>query len=148
MKRILGLLFLLGQFVHSFAQYSVDGTVYAYPVSAGSGIQAVYIANGLSAITISYTADNGKSIHWYSYKQSLADKVPVNPSLVNAANNGSTTTYSISAPEDATGYLVEEDGALKAPLPSAAADGWPWQQLPGWADPRPARPHRHCSCRG
>lgn len=116
MKRILGLLFLLGQFVHSLAQYSVDGTVYAYPVSASSGIQAVYIANGLSAITISYTADNGKSIHWYSYKQSLADKVPVNPSLVNAANNGSTTTYSISAPEDATGYLVEEDGALKATL--------------------------------
>lgn len=116
MKRIVSLLLFLWQCVNSFAQYSVDGTVYAYPVSASSGIQAVYIASGLNGITISYTADNGKTIRWYSYKQSLADKTEVSPSLVNAASNGFTTTYSIAAPEDATGYLVEEDGALKATL--------------------------------
>ncbi len=116
MKRILGVLFMLWQFANSFAQYNVSGNVYTYSVSASTGIQAVYIANGLSGITISYTADNGKSVHWYSYKQSLADKVLINASLVNVVNNGSTSTYSITAPEDASGYLVEEDGVLKSTL--------------------------------
>lgn len=116
MKRTLGFLLFLWQFTNSFAQYSVDGTAYTYSVNAGSGIQAVYIANGLDKITISYTADNGKNVRWWYYRQSLADKTEVNASLVNATNNGSTTTYSIAAPEDASGYLVEEDGALKSTL--------------------------------
>jgi gliding motility-associated-like protein len=116
MKRVLGLLLFLWQFANSFAQYSVDGTVYTYSVSASSGIQAVYIANGLNGVTISYTADNSKTVSWYSYKQSLADKTKVSTSLVNVTNNGSTSTYSITAPEDASGYLVEEDGVLKSTL--------------------------------
>jgi gliding motility-associated-like protein len=116
MKRTLGLLLFLWQFTNSFAQYSVDGTVYTYSVSASSGIQAVYIANGLNGVTISYTADNGKTVNWHSYKQSLAGKTEVSESLVNVTNNGSTSTYSITSPEDASGYLVEEDGVLKSTL--------------------------------
>jgi gliding motility-associated-like protein len=103
-------------YISGFAQYSVEGNLYTYSVDANTGIKGVYIANGLSNISISYTADNGKTVRWLSYKRSLADLTPVASSQVSEVNNGSTSTYTIATTEDATAYLAEEDGALKPAL--------------------------------
>lgn len=116
MKRILGFLFFICCLSSSFAQYNVEGTVYAYTPNSSTGIKGVYIANGLSGVTISYTAENGKTIVWYKYTNSLSDKTAISSSLISTTDNGSTTTYSISSPQDASGYLVSVDGALQSTL--------------------------------
>lgn len=116
MKRFFFLLFLLWQTVGVFADYSVSGTVYTYSVNASTGIQAVYAANGLSSVTISYAADEGKTVKWYRYTNSLSDRTEISSSLISVSDNGSTTTYSITAPEDVSGYFVEVDGVMKSAL--------------------------------
>lgn len=116
MKRILFFFTFILYYASSFAQYSINGTVYTYPVSASTGLQTVYIANGLSAVTISYTAASTSSVKWYSYTSAISSKSDVSASDIATTNNGSTITYSITAPEDGTGYLVEVDGNLKPAL--------------------------------
>ncbi len=49
------------------AQYQEQRGGYSFSPSASTGIETVYIANGLKQSSLSYIATSGQSVKWYTY---------------------------------------------------------------------------------
>lgn len=118
MKKLL--LLFIGLFpVLAFSQYSVSGGIgvpYEYSEDlGGTGIEKIYLLNTLSDATISYSS-SAVSVKFYRYKQALADKEQIPASDISSSSDGNVTTYVVSNLLDSYGYLVEENGGLKAAI--------------------------------
>ncbi len=112
------LCFILTAFFLHFslsAQYTVSGgsgVPYDYKGNlAGMDIQSVFLVNGLSGATITYTSASS-SASFYYYQTSVSDKVDVPSSDIEKHTSGGETQYTISNIKDGRGYLAEIDGVL------------------------------------
>lgn len=94
----------------------VSGNPIAYNENiAGTGIDKVYLLNGLTGATITY-ASSATIVKFYRYQFALADKQQIPDSEIMTSTNGGVTTYTILNLIDSRGYLVEENGGVKAPI--------------------------------
>ncbi|MBD8389521.1 gliding motility-associated C-terminal domain-containing protein [Dysgonomonas sp. BGC7] len=99
--------------VEVFSQdYIMSDDYYSYNEDiAGSGIKKVCIFKSLTGVTLKYES-TALSVNFYSYRYSISDKELVTD--VSPSSSGGVTTYTLSNLVDSRGYMVEEDGVLKA----------------------------------
>lgn len=83
------------------------GDPYVYKENlVGTGIEAVYLFNGLSGASISFTSSS-PSIRIYRYKNSLADKQLIPQSDISETQEVQGTVYTVSNLMDGYGYYID-----------------------------------------
>lgn len=116
MKRFFVLLIISILTLVANAQYEVSGNPYVYNENlSGTGIEKIYLLNTLNGATIKY-ASSAVSVSFYRYQNSLSDKELIPAGDISTSSSGNVTTYTISNLIDSRGYLVEENGGVRAPI--------------------------------
>jgi len=104
--------FFLALSIPAFAQYTVSNgssTMTDYSVAPSTGIEKVYLLNGLFQATIEYTSQ-ASSIRFYKYRSRQSEAIEIPASDIDLFGN----TYTIRNLEDMYGYFAAENGVNKS----------------------------------
>lgn len=93
------------------AQFSVTGN-YFYEYKVGSGIDRIYMLNGLKGSLLNYSTANSNIIRFYTYTSGLSDKTLIPDSDISSITDNGKTIYTITKIEDNRGYIAEINGNL------------------------------------
>lgn len=119
MKRYILFCFTVLLFNHyvsaGFSASGASGDPFQYTSGlSGTGIEKIYIFNGLTGSTILYTTSSSDIVTFYTYTTSLSDKQPVSLSNISTSSSGNQTIYTISNIQDSKGYVAETNGSTSA----------------------------------
>ena len=98
---------------HLSAQFSVTESSRAFDYStnlAGTDIDHIYVFNGLSGATLTYTTNSANIVTFYRYTNSLSDKQQIPSSEITWNNNSNQTIYTLSNLQEGKGYIAEING--------------------------------------
>lgn len=116
MKYFIHILILTLFPISIFAQYTVtggSGTPYKYNQNmTGTGVEAIYLLNGLNGAVLSYSTTSTAPVTFYKYGQALASKKVIPNSDIKQSTKAGITIYEVSNITDGYGYLAEVNGAL------------------------------------
>ena len=114
--RIPSIIFLLFFTLTSSAQFYrgnrtivINGEHKEAEFDKGIGLEKVLVFKDLSSASISFTTDKNKTVNFYTYENSLADKDP--HTTFNSSPPGENTTYIISGLTDNKGLIID-DGTM------------------------------------
>lgn len=114
MRKLFILLSILLLSIQLFAQkYTVSGgtgSPYSYGENLnGTNIEQVYLLNGVSNASITYTS-SAISVIFYKYQKSQADRQQIPDSEISLSSSNNSTTYTITKIDDGFGYFAEVNG--------------------------------------
>ena len=114
MRKLFVLLLILLLSMQLFAQkYTVSGGVgspYSYGENlTGTNIGQVYLLNGVSNASITYTS-SAISVVFYKYQKSQADRQQIPDSEISLSSSNNSTTYTITKIDDGFGYFAAVNG--------------------------------------
>lgn len=114
--RLLNIILLLfftltssAQFHRSNRTIAINGEHKEAEFDKGIGLEKVLIFKDLSSASISFTTDKNKTVNFYTYENSIADKDP--HTTFNPSPSGENTTYIISGLADNKGLIID-DGTM------------------------------------
>jgi gliding motility-associated-like protein len=89
----------------SFAQIGItsSGAFTGYTPSAATGINTIYLCNGMEDVTLSFSGNAPANVTWSRYKYALSDAVVLK-------TENSVTASSISGLQEGYGYVLNVDG--------------------------------------
>ncbi len=95
------------------AQFSVTESSRAFDYTtnlAGTEIDHIYVFNGLTGATLTYTTNSTNTVTFYRYTNSSSDKQQVPSSDVTWNSSNNQTIYTLSNLQEGKGYIAEING--------------------------------------
>lgn len=103
--------FLAKNLPAQFSASGANGKAFDYTTNLnGTGLEHIYVFNGLTGATLNYTTSSANVVTFYRYTTGLDDKQPIPSSDITWNSSNNQTIYTIANLQDTKGYVAEING--------------------------------------